>query len=124
VSNILSMILIVPAFVVVQQPSPALHVLGWTLVLCALVLNAIGARLYWHGVSERNNLSNYAGLLLLDDVVRTGQKQQFEDYIRNSPANNAQELSSRAMLAIDREANAAAYPKNSERVSSLLCSTQ
>jgi len=61
--------------------------------------------LYQQGVSERNHLACFIGLLLLDDSVRAAQKQGFETWLRGISASDAQVLSTRALLAIGNLAN-------------------
>jgi hypothetical protein len=77
----------------------------WTLFALAGVWH-IGSRL--QHARTTNNLDCYIVYLLLDDEIRAKQKATFIDWIRETPAKDAADLSTRAILAIDRVAKALA----------------
>ena len=75
------------------------HLVGWILIGGAAIF--ISA-LYWRVVGERSHLTCYAGLLLLDDSLRTAHKQSLEKFLLDSTAPDALSLSTTARLAIQK----------------------
>jgi hypothetical protein len=71
--------------------------LGWTLFGVMLVWN-FGR--HWLHAHKENALDAFIVYLLLDDDIRTKQKQGLEEWIRTNDAKDASALSSRAGVAI------------------------
>ena len=82
-----------------------MSILGWVVIGVVVVIFLNLFALYRRGVTERNHLSCYIGMLLLDDSLRAAHKQSLERFILESKETNAPALSGRALIAIDRMAN-------------------
>lgn len=86
------------------------HIIGWIFIGGAAIFVSA---LYWRAVAERNHLTCYVGMVLLDDPLRTAHKQSLENFLRDSTASDASALSATALLAIQKMAErlAVADPK-------------
>ena len=95
------------------------HPVAW-IVLSGIIVSA--SALYWRGVTERNHLTYYIGMLLLDDFIRAEEKGNFESLLLKSKGTTVSALSIECLSAIQREANlwAAGKPKGLPPKSSLL----
>lgn len=74
----------------------------WMLVAAAFMWLV---RLWQHGITARNDLGVYIGMLLLSDEVRAAHQQHFEEWIQSSTENDALDLSAAALLALQESVN-------------------
>jgi hypothetical protein len=79
--------------------------IGWGLFVLLLLLYFASMN-FAH--RKRLHLRNYIIYLLVDDSVREDHKAKFEQWIRQSSASNAMELSSRAHSVIENMADSLA----------------
>lgn|GEM_PF-2045225 len=78
--------------------------LGWIImgVLAFIILTLIA--LYRRGVAERNQMTYYIGMLLLDDALRAAHKDRLDRFLLESKMSE-RALTTRVLLAIQSAAN-------------------
>jgi len=78
------------------------QILGWILFGAAILWFVPS---YWSSHKKRLHQNYFIAYLLLSDEIRSVQKQAFEDWVRASPATDADALALQAYRAIENVAD-------------------
>lgn len=92
-------------------------IIAWILVSGAAIFLFA---LYWRATGERNHLTCYIGIILLDDEIRAVHKQSLEKFLLEATVSDAQALSTVTLSAIQNISERLAAGDGSPGASSVL----